>query len=231
MGKLTHRGYSIPKKELAAAALNWVVVLVPYFFGWIATFIMGIFVALTSTPTLVHPQGNKVFGKHSAKYIADGSSGEWAYWSSPYKILRWWNNYEDGTLGEPSGKHSARCAGKERSFWNQYSWTCRNPFNYGKRTLPLFHCKVNECDIEYWGDFELSDKEVSAGGWQFCKATHKTTGKNYYWYRSVTPVSNTEVKVAAIGFKLKPSHALSVQDADDADKAFTIRIPVKTTID
>ena len=231
MSKLTHSGYKIPKLELAKAVLNWTAVAVPYGLGWLATFIMGIFVALTSTTTLVHPQGKKVFGKHSDKYIAEGSSGEWAYWNSPYKILRWWNNYEDGTLGEPSGKHSADCAGKERSFWNQYLWTIRNPFNYAKRTIPLFHCLVNNCDIEYWGDFELSDKDVGKGGWQFCKATDRTTGKVYYWYRSVTYAGDNQVRVAAIGFKIKPSHALNEQDADDRDKAFTLRIPVKTNID
>ena len=231
MGLLTKHEGNIPKKELAKAALNWAASGIPYFFGWLATYVMGFFVALTSTNQFVHPQGKKIFGKHSDKYIAEGSSGEWSYWNSPYKWCRWWNNYEDGTLGEPSGKHSARCAGKERSFWNQYLWTIRNPFNYAKRTIPLFHCKVNDCDIEYWGDFEISDKEVGQGGWHFCKATDRNTGKVYYWYRSVRNVGDNKVRVAAIGFKIKPEHALEVQDDDDKDKAFTIRLPVKTNID
>ena len=231
MSNLVHKGNVIPKKEIAKAILSWIAVGVPYFFGWIATYVMGVFVALTSKPQKVHPQGKKVFSKHSDKYIAQGSSGEWEYWNSGVSFLKWWNNYEDGTLGEPSGKHSARCGGKERSFLNQYLWTIRNPFNYAKRSLPLFHCKINNCSMEYWGDFEISDKEEGQGGWHFCKATDKLTGKVYYWYRSVRNVGNNQVRVAAIGFKVKPAHALIIQDADDEDKAFTIRLPVKTNID
>lgn len=231
MSNLTDKGRVIPKREIAAAILSWIVVVVPYFFGWIATYLMGIFVALTSKPQNVHPQGKKIFSKHSEKYLAAGSSGEWEYWNSPYKILKWWNNYEDGTLGEPSGKHSARCKGKERSFINQYLWTIRNPFNYAKRSIPLFHCKVNNCDIEYWGDMEISDKEEGQGGWHFCKATDRTNGKVYYWYRSVKNIGGGKVKVGAIGFKIKPAHALVVQDNDDEDKAFTVRLPVATNID
>lgn len=231
MTRLQHKGHSIPKKEIIKAILNWVAVGVPYFFGWIATYVMGLIVALTSEPQSVHPQGKKVFSKHSERYIAEGSSGEWEYWNSSLPFVKWWNNYEDGTLGEPSGKHSARVKGKERSFISQYLWTIRNPFNYAKRSIPLFHCKVNNCDIEYWGDFEISDKEDGQGGWQFCKATDRNTGKVYYWYRSVRNIGSNKVKVAAIGFKIKPAHALVVQDVDDADKAFTLRLPVATNID
>lgn len=224
-------GYKIPKMELVKATLSWVAVGIPYALGWVATFIMGLFVAATSERQYFHPQGKRTSGQHSDKYVVEGASGKWEYWGSPYKILRWWNNYEDGTLGEPSGKHSARCSGNERSFWNQYLWTIRNPFNYGKRSLPLFHCKINNCSMEYWGDLEVSDKEVGQGGWHFCKATDKLTGRVYYWYRSVRNLGNNKVRVAAIGFKVKPIHALVIQDADDEDKAFTIRLPVKTNID
>jgi hypothetical protein len=231
MSRLIDKGRNIPKKEITAAILSWIVVVVPYAIGWAATFLMGIFIALTSEQQKVHPQGKKIFSKHSDKYIAEGSSGEWEYRNSPYKILKWWNNYEDGTLGEPSGKHSARSKGKERSFINQYLWTIRNPFNYAKRSMPLFHCKVNDCDIEYWGDFEINDKLEGYGGWHFCKATSRVNGKVYYWYRSVKNIGNDKVRVAAIGFKIKPSHTLNLQDADDEDKAFTVRLPVATNID
>ena len=231
MSRLVKHTGDVPKSEVVTAILSWIAVAVPYAFGWIATFVMGAFVALTSEQQKVHPQGKKIFSKHSDKYIAEGSSGTWEYRNSPYKILKWWNNYEDGTLGEPSGKHSARSKGKERSFISQYMWTIRNPFNYAKRSLPLFHCKVNDCDIEYWGDFEISDKEEGQGGWHFCKATNRVNGKVYYWYRSVENIGDGKVKVAAIGFKIKPSHTLSVQDGDDEDKAFTIRLPVPSNID
>lgn len=231
MSRLTKHEGSIPKVELAKAILSWLIVVIPYSLGWLLTYVMGIIVAATSKPQKVHPQGKKIFSKHSDKYIAEGSSGEWEYWNSNVPFVKWWNNYEDGTLGEPSGKNSARVKGKERTFLSQYLWTIRNPFNYAKRSIPLFHCKVNDCKIEYWGDFEISDKEEGQGGWHFCKATDLNTGKVYYWYRSVTPCGENKVKVAAIGFKIKPAHALVVQDDDDKDKAFTIRLPVKTNID
>ena len=227
---LKHEG-KIPKLEVAKAILSWLLVVIPYGCGWLLTYPMGILVALTSKPQKTHPQGKKIFAKHSDKYIAEGSSGEWEYWNSNLKICKWWNNYEDGTLGEPSGKNSARVAGKERSFWSQYLWTIRNPFNYAKRSIPLFHCKVNDCNIEYWGDFEISDKEPGQGGYHFCKATDINTGKVYYWYRSVRNIGGGKVRVGAIGFKIKPAHALVIQDSDDEDKAFTLRLPVATNID
>ena len=231
MSRLTKHEGSIPKVELAKAILSWLIVAIPYSLGWLLTYVMGIIVAATSKPQKVHPQGKKIFSKHSDNYIAEGSSGEWEYWNSNVPFVKWWNNYEDGTLGEPSGKNSARVKGKERTFLSQYLWTIRNPFNYAKRSIPLFHCKVNDCKIEYWGDFEISDKEEGRSGWHFCKATDLNTGKVYYWYRSVKNVGDDKVKVAAIGFKIKPGHALVIQDDDDKDKAFTIRLPVKTNID
>lgn len=232
MGKLTHHKGEVPRKEWKKAIKQWISVAIPYAVVWLLTFFpMGILVAMSSRKQVVHPQGNKVRSFHSGKYIVEGSSGEWEYWNSPWKICTYWNNLEDGTLGEPSGKHSARCEGKERTFWNQYVWTTRNPFNWGKRTLDFYHCDVNNCDIEYWGDYDVTDKENTGDRWHFCKARNRITGKVYYWYRSTKFVSDTEVKQAAIGFKIKPSHANEVQDHDDEDKAFTIRIPVTTTID
>lgn len=230
MERLSHKGYKIPKKEVVKAIFNWIKVSIPYGIGWALTFPMGILVALTSKHQTFHPQGEPTTDTHSVKYKAAGSSGSWEYWNSPYKLLKPWNNYEDGTLGEPSGKHSARVGGEERSVWNQYMWTIRNPFNYTKRSVPLFFCPVNDCKIEYWGDFEISDTREGAEGWHFCKATHMTTGKTWYWYRSVKSAGEGKVRVAAIGYKIRPGHALEVQDKDDEDKAFTVRLPVKTNI-
>lgn len=232
MSKLTHRGNTIPKDELRKAYKSWLKVIIPYGFNWALTFFpMGLIVAATARKQNTHPQGKKLKAFHSTDYIADGASGDWAYWNSNVEFVRNWNNYEDGTLGEPSGKTSARVGGNERTFWNQYKWICRNPFNWGKRTIPRYRCLVNNCDIEYWGDKEVNDKVYGSDSWHFCKATDRNTGDVYYYYRSVKFVSQTEVRQAAIGFKIKPSHAEEVQDSDDLDKAFTIRIPVKTTID
>lgn len=231
MTRMTHHIGDIPKKELFRAVLSWLLVIIPYSIGWALTFIMGLLVAATSKKQTTHPQGKDLLAKHEPGYIKAGSSGKWEYRNSNWKICKWWNNLEDGTLGEPSGKHSARCGGNERSFLNQYLWTIRNPFNYGKRTIPLFYCPIDDCAIEYWGDLEVTDKEYGPDRWHFCKATNIKTGKVYYWYRSVKFVSRTKVKQAAIGFKFKPTHALVVQDVDDKDKAFTLRLPVTTNVD
>ena len=230
MSRLEHKGGSIPKKEIVKAIFNWTKVIIPYGIGWLLTFPMGVFVALTSKKQLDHPQGEPIVDIHSEKYKSQGSSGHWEYWNSPYKILKPWNNYEDGTLGEPSGKHSAREKGKERSFMSQYRWTIRNPFNYAKRSIPLFFCPVNDCKIEYWGDFEIFDNKEGGEGWHFCKATNMKTGRVYYWYRSVKSVGEGKVRVAAIGYKIAPRHGLEIQDKDDLDKAFTVRLPVKTNV-
>lgn len=231
MTRLTHHTGDIPKKELFKAVLTWILVIIPYSIGWALTFIMGLLVAATSKKQTAHPQGKALLAKHEPGYIEAGSSGNWEYRNSNWKICKWWNNLEDGTLGEPSGKHSARCGGKERSFWNQYLWTIRNPFNYAKRTIPLFYCPIDDCEIEYWGHFDVTDKEYGEDKWHFCKATNTKTGRVYYWYRSVKFVSPTKVRQASIGFKFKPAHAYVVQDADDKDKAFTVRLPVITNID
>ncbi len=146
------------------------------------------------------------------------------YRASPIPFIRLWSNYEDGDLGEPSGKQSVRCKGNERSFWNRYQWNAiRNGFNMGKRTIPFFHCIVDECEIKAWGDKEVSDKYAGMAGWQFTMATHKKTGKTYYGYYSVKDLGENKVRVHRYGFKIKPNHAGEIQDADDKDKAFTVR--------
>jgi len=153
-----------------------------------------------------------------------GSSGLWEYYASTVKFVRCWSNYEDGDLGETSGKQSARCSGNERSFWNRYKWNAfRNPFNMGKRTIDFFRCMIDECNIEYWGDEVVSDKDTALSGWQFVKATHRVTGKVYYGYYSVKALPDLKVRVCRLGFKVKPSHANETQDADDKDKAFTFK--------
>jgi len=53
-----------------------------------------------------NPFGESVKG-HRQKYKDAGSSGHWDYWNVG-GIFWLWGNDEDGYLGEPSGKHSAR---------------------------------------------------------------------------------------------------------------------------
>lgn len=215
------------KSDYVKAIWQWTYITVLLSLAWVATLFVAPVVAVTARRQLSHPMGKDVSGEHSEKYISKGSSGRWEYWNSDVKFLKWWNNLEDGLLGEPSGKFSSSVYGKERKWWNMVRWTYRNPFNYGKRTIPLFHCLVNECVVTYVGTYDISDKESDKSGWHFVKATHKTTGRNYYYFRWVKHLGGGKVRNGAIGFKLKPSHANNVQSDDDLDKAFTIRFPVK----
>jgi len=213
----------VPLRYRLAAYWQWLVVSIPLGLGVALTYFpMGMLVALTARPAVNHLHERSAI--HSPQYRALGSSGFWEYWASPWRWLDAWNNYEDGTLGEPSGKHSARCGGKERTWLNQYLWICRNSFNKAKRTSSFFACFVNDCDIEWWGSRTLSDKDQPVPGWHFCRAVHRKTGRVYYGYRRVALNDDGSVYNAVFGFKIKPGHAGTVQDADDLDKAFTLRI-------
>ncbi len=238
-----------PLKYILAAVLQWLVVFVVYGVLVLLTYFpFGILVALTARPgPSPHGEGPT---EHKQKYIDQGSSGMWDYWWSPYKFLRNFNNYEDGLLGEPSGKHSARVKGNEHTFWSIYQWVCRNPYNWGKRNSQMFACFVNDCDIDWWGTGDVSDKNPPVDGWYFIRAVHKETGKVYYAYRCLFRNNDTKgipylishtflwiqnllgskrteydtVFNFVVGFKIKPSHSWSKQDDDDLDKAFTIRL-------
>jgi hypothetical protein len=211
----------IPIKDRIKAVIQWASVLSVLLFAYIAGLVMVFFACLTSKP-MANAFGERLQG-HLNKYIALGSSGVWHYKASPVPFLRLWSNYEDGDLGEPSGKQSVRCKGKERAFWNRYKWNAfRNPFNMGKRTIPFFHCIVERCEIEWWGSDDINDK-YGKYGWQFVKAKHRATGKTYYGYYSVEYLNAAKVRVHRYGFKIKPSHMDVIQDADDKDKAFTFR--------
>lgn len=218
------------KLDYVKAPIKWLVVTLCMSVLWALTFVLAPFVALTARKQVTHPFNKPITSYHREKYIEQGSSGYWEYYNSNVRFLKWWNNLEDGLLGEPSGKFSSSVKGKERKWWNMVRWTLRNPFNYGKRTLPLFHCDVNNCKVEYIGDYDINDKDPTKSGWHFVKATHNTTGRTYYYLRWVKHLGNGIVRNGAIGFKLKPSHRDVVQDLDDADKAFTFRIPVKQSI-
>ena len=215
------------KTDYIRAIVSWAMVSVLYSFGWAMTFIMAPFVALTARKQKTHPFDKPLTSKHRQRYIDEGSSGEWEYVNSNVKLLKWWNNLEDGLYGEPSGKFSASIKGKEKSLYGMIRWTLRNPFNYGKRTLPLFHCDVNNCDISYIGEYRLSDKIPTLGGWNFTKAVDRTTGRHYYYFRWVKHYPNNKVRQFSIGFKIKPEHGDIEQSLDDRDKAFTIRLPFK----
>lgn len=211
-------------RPIVAFLIQFFVVGFVYAFGWALTYFpMGILVALTAKKA-VSPFGEEPRA-HDQKYIDQGASGWWEYWATPIKWLNPWNNLEDGSLGESSGKTSARCKGKERTFWNQYLWMCRNPFNTAKRTSDFFACFVNDCVIQYWGVYTVSDSSSGvAPGWQLVKATRKTDGKTYWGFQYLYLKKSGKVFAVKAGFKIKPAHANQVQDADDLDKAWTFNV-------
>ncbi|SER35818.1 MULTISPECIES: DUF7338 family protein [Pseudomonas] len=223
----------IPLKYRLAAFWQWFLISLIVITGTLLTYFpMGPLVALTGRASSKHPQGKALNARHSQKYLDLGASGWWEYWNSPYALLRPWNNYEDGLLGEPSGKTSARDKGRERKRWFIYLWLCRNPFNWAKRSSRLLACFPNDCDIDWWGSAEsITDKAPVAEGWYFVRAKDRTTGRVYYGYRSVTLNSDGTVNQARIGYKVEPRHAREVQDADDLDKAFTLRYQMHAEAD
>ena len=239
---------NIPSKDFNAAIRQWIVIGSFMFVMWLLTYFpMGLLVARFSKPmTNIHGESE---ADHNPRYIAEGSSGKWVYEGVDVPIVEWWSNLEDGQRGEPSGKWSASCSGKETTFWNKYRWAIRNPFNKFKRESPTLSCFVNDCTVEYWGDRVVTDKSKAGAGAYFVKATHKVTGKVYYGYRKVvildtvgwyvslrsliakTPwlkqyvnMMDNRLYQATFGYKIKPTHDTEVQDSDDLDKAFTFRI-------
>lgn len=197
--------------------------------------IVGLFVVPVGLLFVQKGRPNK-FGEtsqcHKGKYIEKGASGHWDYWSLP-GWLWLWSNDEDGLLGEPSGKHSARVGGKERSFWGMYQWAAiRNPVN-NLRYTRLMSCRVEDCDIEWKGVGDsynaegallLNDNDPLLEGWYFVRATHRETGRKYYNYRRVKRLKSGKILHIRCGFKVKPVHVGAVFDEDDKDKGFTYRI-------
>ncbi len=238
---------SVPGVYLRQAAIQWLLIGSIMGTAWLLTYFpMGLLVAYFSRP-MTNRYGENV-AIHSEKYISQGSSGKWIYEATDMPVIRLWDNLEDGQRGEPSGKWSASCGGKEATFWNKYRWALRNPFNRAKRESRLLACFVNDCAVQFWGDEKISDKN-GKGGTHFVRATDRTTGRVYYGYRNVFYWDGTKalkvvkaiasrlpwlknrldwfdnrVYAATFGYKIKPEHAKEVQDADDLDKAFTFRI-------
>lgn len=212
----------VPTRYVLAAIVQWTWLSIVVGAGVLLTFFPMGFLVIITAKFIRSPDGPLV-ATHEPKYIAQGSSGLWAYKATKWRWLAPWNNFEDGLLGEPSGKHSAREKGEERRFWPQYRWLIRNPFNQAKRTSRRLACFVNDCVIDWWGDYAVSDKAPIVEGWHFCRAIERETGRVYYGFRRVRGNPDGTVNNLVLGFKIRPEHATQVQDADDLDKAFTLR--------
>lgn len=244
----------IDTKDKIKALIQWITVLPLFGLGIIGTFLLGWLVILTAKRQPENPFGLLSPQFHRDKYLRLKSSGTWYYFMTTVPILKWFGNFEDGLYGEPSGKNSAYCKGREKTFLNMYSWLMRNPFNYAKRNTPMLACFVNECTIVYRGDETLNDKKPDGAGRHWVIATHNSPKwwhwKKYYSFRQVIMLDDspkfvkfykllsklpylkesyfTDVVVnISLGYKLKPEHGEVVQVEDDRDKAFTFRVQVK----
>lgn len=238
-------------EEKLRAILQWFCVAPIIAIGIIITIVLGWAVILTAKRQPENPFGVKSPQYHSDKYKQRGSSGVWYYMATTVPVLKWFGNYEDGLYREPSGKNSAACKGKEKTFLNMYLWLFRNPFNYAKRNTPILACFVNDCHVIHKGDEWLNDKERNGTGSFWVIAAHRDPKwwhwSRYYgfrqvfmwddigWYMAVTTllakipgvkeeIFRDRVYNAVFGYKIKPEHGEIVQDADDRDKALTFRI-------
>ena len=246
-------------KDKMKALLQWCVVGPVIFIGIILTMLLGWAVILTAKRQPENPFGLKSPHDHDDKYIKRGSSGTWYYFMTTVPVLKWFGNLEDGLYREPSGKNSAACKGKEKTFFQMYLWLFRNPFNYAKRMTPFLACFVNECDVVSIGDEGVTDKSPDGAGSYWVVATHRNPKswhwKKYYgyrrvffwmdvpWYKAmvgliaklpgVSSVGWFENRVynAVFGYKIKPEHSYVVQEEDDRDKALTFRVQFWARID
>lgn len=211
-----------PAKEVLRAVVQWAGVGIPYFAGVaLAYFPMSQLVGRYAKP-MTSPLGEWPT-KHEDQYIEAGSSGNWEYWGVSQKWLKPWSCWEDGELGEPSGRWSSLVKGKERTPKAIAKWARRNPFNWAKRTSKFFACRPNDCFITWWGTGDVSNRGVVTPGWYFIKAVDKKTGSKYYGFRLVHKWSDKASLNSVLGYKLKPSHATEIQGNGDEDKAITFR--------
>lgn len=158
------------------------------------------------------------FQRHSPKYVAKGASGMWEYETFKDNWLYPWSNPEDGLLQEVNGKGSARCGGKERTFWNKYKWCAfRNPANYVSRETERFACDLRDLySIAYIGDYQIDERKKKS--WHFCVAT-TNDGRKYYGLRYQLKGKPR----IHLGNKVKPEH-IHGDDPDDLQKGTTFRM-------
>jgi hypothetical protein len=174
------------------------------------------------------------FGEQACPFPYPGANPEgWVFYNVPwaYRTARGWRGFlwlfgndEDGFYGDRRGWWSANQDGQERSWWSMYQWAAlRNPANNLSRYTTMYGCLVNDCTIEYWGDYVTPDNRPLLPGAHFVVAT-SPAGRKYYGYRKVTDSGDGTGYNWSLGFKLKPEHADNPQAPDDAHKGFTLRI-------
>jgi hypothetical protein len=134
----------------------------------------------------------------------------------------WWNdNCDSGVLFGLLPILRKRFSGipvlTKHSWLSQYWWLAiRNPVN-NKRTYPLWQAPVKGSTITHKGDYTVEDK-VGRGGWQF--VVTEQAGRSWYGFYLVHEWNKTKCAVIRMGFKVKPSH----QGTDEDAKGMTTKV-------
>lgn len=177
-------------KDVVKALLQWVFLL---FFR-----IIGIVIGLVVVAIAIQFRVEGVSGSDGRRIV---NLPKWAWM---------WGNDFDGLLGDKRGwwDNNTPFGVKPDSFLAMYWWAAiRNPAN-NMRFMDMFSAPVVGSKITYTGDYVVED-EVGGGGWQFVRA--EQDGKKWYGCYYVKEWRGGKGTVVRFGFKLKPSHANTVE--------------------
>lgn len=135
----------------------------------------------TTKPYAHYPE----HGNHSLVLIPD--------WLAP------WSNLVDGTRGDKRGwYHNEFQTWSE--FARQYWWTAiRNSTNYYSRFYSSID--ISKCTTELLYGKQYIDEDTRDFGYQLLRATDKETGKKYYSFLLIKPLTDKKYYMMKIGYK------------------------------
>lgn len=140
-----------------------------------------------------------------------------------------WSNDYDGLLGDKRNWWADNCDSicslglfplirkrfpsfpvlKNTSFYAMYYWAAfRNPAN-NMRFVKLWQAPITGSNITFKGQYTVEDKP-GMGGWQF--VITENGGRKWYGFYWVHEWSVSRAFVVRLGFKVKPSHAGTVEE-------------------
>lgn len=128
-------------------------------------------------------------------------------------LPRWawlWGNDFDGLTGDKRGWWATNTpfGWAVDSFAAMFWWAAiRNPAN-NMRLLDLFSAPITDATIGYRGSYTVEDKP-GMDGWQFVWS--KQDGQCWYGFYAVHCWSDARAFVVRLGFKIKPSHAGTIE--------------------
>lgn len=160
--------------------------------------------------------------------LPDPDATEWQYIGLP-KWCDPWDNVRDGAMGDkrmwwwlkgyPTWVDSL--PRKMQSFVKAFWWLAiRNSANKLARYYAGFGCPIDKCEIDYIGDYRVSD-DIGGEGFQFVKASGPIF--NYYsiYHHIALPQKGFfkgKALIARMGHKVEPRHA---------DKDWSLEEPTK----